>query len=74
MVSACRIETMKVAVAMEDVDVFAVESGREQGVDRCLRFGCLVNGAHHAICRVPYEILPVSADWFHNHDPCSTVG
>ena len=71
---AGRIETMEILLAVQDVDVLAIESGLEQRVDRRSRLDRVADGPDDAIRRVANEIGTVSARLFSWRRPWWTVG
>jgi hypothetical protein len=65
MLGPCRIETLQILLAVEDVDVLPVESGAEERVDSRLRLGGVGDGSDHAIGRIRNEVPTLSAGCCH---------
>jgi hypothetical protein len=63
-----RVQTLKVLLAVQDVDVLLAESGLEQRVDGRPRLVGVADGPDHAICRVRDEVPLVGSHCFHGHD------
>jgi hypothetical protein len=69
MLGAGRIEPLEILVAVQHVDILAVEAGPEERVDGGARLAGVADGPDHAIRGIPYEIPSVSTHCFHRHHP-----
>ena len=69
MVNAVRIQPLRTCLTMQKVDVLPSEAGLKQRIDGGMGGGCIGDGAHDAIHRIPDKVPSFCRVGFHDVSP-----